>query len=162
MMNYTDLESKIDLARLDQRWDDAKKLIAQYETLFDIGSELITAQHSTIKEMKSYYWVCMSEVSFYTTGDFNIAIDSLRRATAFYYPSIDVRIIAARLVLFAFKETVRDATGGNVATGMSSSSNHGHVRSDIIFHTEDLELSTILGDQAKVHCITFSYSLLHN
>ncbi len=139
---YQELEFQIDKARLDQDWESIKENLKKYAHIFDITGDVSTNLHTNAKEMKCYYWLCQSEVSFHLNGDFVASIDCLRRAVAFHYPSLEVRILIVRYFLYACKETMN-----------KFKSSHGHrkrISSLNNFDMENLQLVLYLGEFASV------------
>jgi hypothetical protein len=140
--DFDKLEETIEIARLDQNWQVVKEALQDYSKVFEIIYEVKTNYHFNGKEMKAYYWICLSEYTFHTSGDFTASIDCLRRASAFNYSSSELRMLIVRYFLISCYPTV-----------IKYKSIHSQAKNPkklINFDMESLQLYLYLGDYAKV------------
>jgi hypothetical protein len=144
-------EDKIEVARLDQDWETVKAALQEYSKVFDFTYDISTKYHANLKEMKSYYWVCSAEYTFHLTGDFNASIDCLRRAGAFHYSSLEIRILIIRFFLAACRQSIT-----KLKSPLSTSKSMKNVKN---FDLENLQLYLYLGDFVKVRSFFTSNSL---
>lgn len=97
--HFHSLQQAIDSCRVDEDWVKLKQLLPKYQEVFDLGAEISTLRCKTLKEMKAYYWIVMSEIAFHQSRDLNACIEHFRRAIAFDSSNKEIRILGARYLL---------------------------------------------------------------
>jgi hypothetical protein len=106
-VNYPALEDLIEPLRFEENWNAVKDNLGTYAKIFESSqTHLNTPYHADIKAMKAYYWLCMTEMTFYTSGDFDNTIDCLRRAIAIFPFHQDITIIMARILLYSCNDLI--------------------------------------------------------
>jgi hypothetical protein len=105
--DFWTIECAIEQLRSEQRWEQLKPLLDQYSSIFDVTSELHTKFHSSVREMKTYYWETTAEYSFFQGLDFHSTVDSIRRALAFDVANVPVRLLVAKIILHICQPTLQ-------------------------------------------------------
>jgi two-component SAPR family response regulator len=96
-----EIEIDISAARAARNWDRVMRLIETYTSLFDRIPNAAAAAPTapSTGAIKSFYWVCMAEISFEMKNDVTNAIDSCKRALAMDPLNSSAKILAAKILL---------------------------------------------------------------
>jgi hypothetical protein len=144
-INLSALEEVLEVYRLDEDWNACRRNLEQYSKIFEISEGYATLFHSDIRAMKSYYWICLAEVVFHSSGDFDNAIDYLRRGIAIYPNHHDIRGVTVRILLKACRNLLSQEFHLTVASGGK--------KIEKIKFDESIErpvLKTVLGERFQV------------
>ncbi|RYG98286.1 hypothetical protein EON65_51630 [archaeon] len=108
-INFAALEDVIEGCRLDEDWIGCKSNLDQYAKIFELTPPYSTPYHPDLKMMKAYYWLCLAECTFSSSGDFDGAIDCLRRGIALRSSHRDLPLVTLRILLRACQDIVLEA-----------------------------------------------------
>ena len=108
-INFAALEDVIEGCRLDEDWIGCKSNLDQYAKIFEVSPPFSTQYHSDLKMMKAYYWLCLAECTFSGSGDFDGAIDCLRRGIAIRSSHRELQLVTMRILLRACQDIVLEA-----------------------------------------------------
>lgn len=143
-INFGALEELIEDARLNSDWVACKSGLEQYAHIFELPSSYSTSFHADTKAMKAYYWLCMTDSTFYSTGDFDQSVDFLRRAIAIYPTHPDICLILVKILIRSSIQLLQAQLGLTNLQDVTLSS----VKFDR--SVEHVTLATVLGDRIQV------------
>lgn len=144
MINFAALEDVIEGCRLDEDWIGCKSNLDQYAKVFELSPPFSTPYHPDLKMMKAYYWLCLAETTFSSSGDFDSAIDCLRRGIALRTSHRDLPLVIMRILLRACQDIVLEAFP------LASSSQRRAEKVKFEAGVERASLASALGERYKV------------
>lgn len=99
----SELELRIDQARLHNDWRSVVELVERYAEVFEVGA----VSHAVSKDKsRSFYWTVLAEVMIYSKMNFEKASYCALKAAEFDSDSIQWRIVLVKVLLARFQDAI--------------------------------------------------------
>lgn len=102
--NPAELESRIDLHRLQNDWSGVFELCKRYSHIYDVGE----AESGTNPKSRGFYWTVLSEVMLFNQNNLEEAAFCIKSAAEANQSSLEWKILLAKVLCARTNDILQD------------------------------------------------------